>query len=192
MTVSYTTMGSTVLLAALLVTPAFLRGQAAAEVFTATAAVKAASGASASAPVTMTIDRKMSQPEAETLTAAFKSGGAAALRKALVGVSPTGSVQIGTGAATPTRVTIERPTGDGRLLTILTDKPLAFVGGGAPGAKAKEGYDFAVIDIQVDAKGNGSGTLAPAAKIKMNQDAFVVEDYGGTEIVRLTAVKKTK
>ena len=192
MTVSYKTMGSTVLLAALLVTPAFLRGQAAAEVFTATAAVKAASGASASAPVTMTIDRKMSQREAETLTAAFKSGGAAALRKALVGVPPTGSVRVGTGAATPTRVTIERPTGDGRLLTILTDKPLAFVGAGAPGAKAKEGYDFAVIDIQVDAKGNGSGTLAPAAKIKMNQDAFVVEDYGGTEIVRLTAVKKTK
>ena len=60
-----------------------------------------------------------------------------------------------------------------------------------PGAKPKEGYDFAVIDIVLDAKGNGSGTLAPAAKLKLNQDAFVVEDYGA-EVVRLTAVKKTK
>ena len=192
MTVSYKTIGSTVLLAALLATPAFLRGQAAAEVFTATAAVKGAGGGSATAPVTVTIDRKMSEREAETLTAAFKSGGAAALRKALVGVSPTGSVQIGAGSATPTRFTIERATGGGRLLTILTDQPLFFVGAGAPAAKAKEGYDFAVIDLQVDASGGGSGTLAPAAKIKMNQDAFVVEDYGGVEVVRLTAVKKTK
>ena len=66
-----------------------------------------------------------------------------------------------------------------------------FLGAGLPGAKPKEGYDFAVIDIEVDAKGDGSGTLAPAAKIRMNQGAFVVEDYGA-EVVRLTAVKKTK
>jgi len=191
MTVSFKMIGFMVLSAALLVTSVAPRGQAAAETFTATAAVKAAGGGSASAPVTITIDRKMSQREADTLTAAFKSGGAAALRKALAGVAPTGSVRIGGGSVTPTRVTLERPTGTGRLLTILTDQPLAFVGAGVPGAKAKEGYDFAVIDIEVDAKGSGSGTLAPAAKIKMNQNAFVVEDYGA-EVVRLTAVTKTK
>ena len=75
---------------------------------------------------------------------------------------------------------------------MVTDQPVLFVGGGMPGAKPKEGYDFAVIDIEVDGSGNGAGTLAPAAKIKLNQDAFVVEDYGGVEVVRLTAVKKTK
>lgn len=66
-----------------------------------------------------------------------------------------------------------------------------FVGAGVPGAKPKEGYDFAVIDIVVDGKGTGSGTIAPAAKITTKQGAFVVEDYG-VEVVRLTAVKKTK
>jgi hypothetical protein len=191
MTASFKTIGFMVLSAAILVMSSAPRGQAAAEEFTATAAVKGASGAAASAPVTITIDRKMSQREAETLTAAFKAGGAAALRKALVGVAPTGSVRIGGGPATRTRITIERPTGTGRLLTIVTDQPLAFVGAAAPGAKPKEGYDFAVIDVEVDAKGNGSGNVAPAAKIKMNQDAFVVEDYG-VEAVKLTAVKKTK
>ena len=191
MTVTYRTIGATVLSGALLMMPASPRGQAAAEVFTATAAVKTAGGASASAPVTITIDRKMSQSEADSLVAAFKTGGAAALRKALVGIPPTGSVRIGTGTATPTRFTIERVTGDGRLLTIVTDQPLVFVGAAAPGAKPKEGYDFAVIDIEVDAKGNGSGTLSPAAKLKISPGGFVVEDYGG-EVVRLTAVKKTK
>ena len=83
--------------------PAWTGGTA--EVFTATAAVKTAGGASASAPVTITIDRKMSQSEADTLAAAFKAGGAAALRKALVGVPPTGTVRIGAGTATPTRFT---------------------------------------------------------------------------------------
>ena len=192
MTARYrTTIGAAVLLGALLMTLASLRGQTAAEVFTATAAVKTAGAASASAPVTLTINRKMSQKEAESLVAAFKTGGAAALRKALVGIPATGTVQLGAGSATPTRFTIERATGSGRLLTILTDQPLFFVGAGMPGAKPKEGYDFAVIDVQVDAKGSGSGTLAPAARLKLNGDAFVVEDYGA-ELVRLTEVKKTK
>jgi len=171
--------------------PASPWGQASAEVFTATAAVKTAAGGSASAPVTITIDRKMTQSEAESLVAAFKAGGAAALRKGLVGIPPTGTVRIGTGSATPTRFTIERTTGGGRLLTILTDQPLLFVGAGVPGAKSQEGYDFAVIDMEVDAKGHGSGTLAPAAKLRLNQGGFVVEDYAA-EIVRLTTVKKTK
>jgi len=191
MTVSYRTIGFTVLSAAWLMASAAPRGQAAAEVLTATATIKGAGGGTASAPVTITIDRKMSEREAGTLTAAFKSGGAPALRKALVGIPPTGSVKVGAGSATPTRFTVERPTSNGRLLTIVTDQPVAFVGAGLPGAKPKEGYDFAVIDVEVDAKGSGSGTLAPAAKIKMNGDAFVVEDYG-VEAVRLTAVKKTK
>ena len=191
MTVSCRSIGFAVLSAAMLMTPHSLRGQAAAEVFTATAAVKTAGAAAATAPVTITVDRKMPQAEADSLVAAFKAGGAAALRKKLVGVAPTGSVRLGAGGDTPTRVTIERSTDDGRLLTIIADKPLAFVGAAAPDAKPKEGYDFAVIDLQIDGKGTGSGTIAPAAKIKLNKDAFVVEDYGG-ETVRLTAVKKLK
>jgi hypothetical protein len=192
MKVSCQTMGFTLLSAAMLLTPASPRGEAAAEVFTATAAVTAADGASAKAPVTITIDRTMPPGEAGPLVAAFKAGGAAALRKALVGIAPTGSVKIGDGAVTPTRFTIERSTGDGRLLTIITDRPLLFVGARASGAKPKTGYDFAVIDFLVDAKGSGAGTIAPAAKIRVNPEgAFVVEDYAA-EVVRLTVVKKSR
>ena len=103
-------------------------------------------------------------------------------------LAPFGSVRA---SATPTRLTVERATGDGRLLTIVTDQPLLFLGAGLPGAKPQAGYEFAVIDITVDAKGNGTGTIAPAAKIRMNQAAFVVDDYGA-EVVQLTGVKKTK
>jgi hypothetical protein len=161
------------------------------ETFTATAAVKTAGAATASAPVTVVVDRKMPQAEADRLIGAFKAGGPSALRKALVGVPPTGTVQLADGKAIPTRLTIESPTDKGRLLTIVADQPILFLGAGVPGAKPKEGYDFAVVDIEVDAKGAGSGTIAPAAKITVKEGVFIVDDYA-SELVRLTAVKKVK
>lgn len=133
----------------------------------------------------------MPQAEADRLAEAFKSGGAAALRKMLVGVPPTGSVKLGDAAATPTRLTIERVTDKGRLLTIVADQPVFFVGAGMPGAKPKTDYDFAVVDIEVVADGSGSGTLAPAAKVTVKDGVFVVEDYA-SELVRLTAIKTVK
>jgi hypothetical protein len=163
--------------------------QVGSETFTATAAVKTAGSAAASAPVTITVTRKMPQSEIDQLLAAFKSGGAAGLRKALVGVPPTGSVQLGAGKPTPTRMTLERTTDKGRLLTIVTETPILFLGAGVAGAKPKEGYDFAVIDLEVDAKGSGSGTLAPAAKVTVKDSAVVVEDYA-SELVKLTGVAR--
>jgi hypothetical protein len=84
-----------------------------------------------------------------------------------------------------------RATDKGRLLTILTDRPILSLGAGLPGGKPKEGSDFAIIDIEVDAAGIGSGTLSPAARVTVKDGTFVVEDYA-SELVRLTAVNKVK
>ena len=166
--------------------------QTGAETFTATAAIKTvAAGASATAPVRIALDRKMPVAEADKYAAAFKSGGAAALRKA-VGVARIGAVTLGAAKPVPVLIAFERPTGAGRLITIVTDTPLLFVGASLPGAKAKEGYEFGLIDIEVDAQGAGSGTVSPAAKIGLNpQGAFVVTDYS-QELVRLTNVARAK
>lgn len=161
-----------------------------AETFTATATVKTAGAATATAPVTVTLDRIMSQQEADALLAAFKSGGAAALHKALKGVKPTGSIALGGGAATPTRLAVERQTDKGRLITMVADTPILHLGKGLPDAKPTQGYDFAVLDLEI-AAGGGSGTLTPAAKVTVKGGAFVVEGYS-TEPLRLTAVKATK
>jgi hypothetical protein len=191
MSLRHTTLGGLVCTTFLLAASTLFAQSAAAEKFTATASVKGAGGAEATAPVTLTVDHKMSQAEADKLLAAFKSGGAAGLRKALTGIAPTGSVTVGGGKPTPTRVTVERTTDKGRLLTMVTDRPILFLGAGVPGAKPKAGYDFAVIDLEIDAKGAGSGTMAPAAKVTVKDGAFVVEDYGG-ETVRLTKVTPSK
>jgi hypothetical protein len=166
-------------------------GQPTAETFNATATIKTAGGATATAPVVITVTRKMTQKEADTFTGAFASGGVAGLRKALSGVPPTGTIQVGAGKPTPTRLTLERPTDKGRLLTIVTDQPIALLGAGLPQAKPKEGYDFGIVDITVDAQGGGSGTMSPAAKVTVKQGAFVVDEYSG-ELVQLGALKKVK
>jgi hypothetical protein len=182
---------SAVLACTLLVATTSLANGQPGETFTATATVKTAGGASATAPVTISVDRTMPQAEADGLATAFKSGGVSGLRKALKGVKPTGSVTLGGGKPTTTRITIERTTDKGRLLTIVSDTPILFLGAGVPAAKKKAGYDFAVVDIELDAKGSGAGTLAPAAKIILKDGAFVVEDFA-SELVQLTAVSKTK
>jgi hypothetical protein len=165
--------------------------QPGAETFTATATVKTAGGGTANAPITIVVDRKMSQHEADTFTGAFKTGGAPALREKLDGVPATGTIRLGSGTPTPTRLTLERTTDKGRLLTIVTDKPILFLGAGLPDAKPTEGYDFGIIDIEVDNMGSGSGTLVPAAKVAVKQDVFVVEDYS-SELIELKDVKKVK
>jgi hypothetical protein len=161
-----------------------------AETFTGTATVKTAGGATATAPITVTIDRMMTQQEADSLVAAFKTGGAAALHKALKGVKPTGSIKLGAGPATPTRLALERQTDKGRLITLVSDTAIAHLGAGLPDAKPKEGYDFAVLDLEIG-PGGGSGTLTPAARVSVKGGAFVVDGYS-TEPLRLTSVAAKK
>lgn len=177
--------------AVLMAAAAAVNAQAGAETFKATATVKTAGAAAAAAPVTITVTRKMSQSEADKFVAAFKTGGTEGLRKALEGVAPTGSVQLGAGRPTPTRLTLERTTDKGRLLTIVTDRPIAFLGKGLADSKPAAGYDLGIIDIEVDAKGSGSGTMTPAAKVTVKDNVFVVQDYA-SELVQLTAVSKVK
>ena len=98
-------------------------------------------------------------------------------------------MRVGGGLPTPTRLTIERPTDKGRLLTIVADTPILQLGAGVARAKPKEGYDFAIIDLEVDSAGTRSGSFAPAAKVTVKQGVFVVDDYSG-ELVKLTGVSR--
>jgi hypothetical protein len=69
---------------------------------------------------------------------------------------------------------------------LVTDRPIFFVGGGAPDAKAKDGYELGVIELEVDAQGNGRGTMAAAARVKPGPDGGVILDDYATAPIRLT------
>jgi hypothetical protein len=91
----------------------------------------------------------------------------------------------------PIHFTVERSTARRRSLTIVTDRPMLSLGVGIPTATATDGYDFAVLQIEIDARNRGGGTLWRAAKVKLNKGAFVVDDYA-SGLVRVTCLTKLK
>jgi hypothetical protein len=158
-----------------------LSAQSATETFTATAAVRSGSS-SASAPVVVGITRYSSAEERAMVTTAVREGGATALRKALAPLADAGFIQLGE-RRTPIKYAGVRPTGSGRLITVVTAEPMLFLGAGIPSAKPVAGFDVAVAMFEVMDGGGGTGDLSPAARVTIDQHgALVIEDYGATVI----------
>jgi hypothetical protein len=65
-----------------------------------------------------------------------------------------------------------------------------FVGGGRADPKPREGFELAVVRLAVDEIGLGTGTLAAAARVRLDGAGGVtVEDYAD-EPIRLTFVSR--
>ena len=73
----------------------------------------------------------------------------------------------------------QQPQDGGQAVTVATDQPIFFVGGGSPNQKPRAGYEMAIIRLEVDSIGMGKGTMAAAAKVKPAGDGqgVVVDDY---------------
>ena len=151
------------------------------ETFTATASAKSAD-ASATSKTTIAIERFSSETERAAVMKALKEGGTAAVRPVLSGMKDSGYIELGQ-RRTPIKYAFARPTGSGRLVTVVTAEPILFLGAGVPESKPKAGYDLAVALLTIDAAGKGEGELAPAAKVKMNESgAIVIDDYGADKV----------
>jgi hypothetical protein len=157
-----------------------------ADTFTAVATAARPDGTRASAQVTATVQTFATDAERDALIAAVKKGGTAA-RDLLASRSNAGEVTVGS-TKIPIKYAYSRSTGSGQLITAVTAAPIHFVGGDLPDAKPKAGYDFGLILLQLDASKPGTGEIAPAAKIRVDdKGAIVTEDYGA-EVVRLTNI----
>jgi hypothetical protein len=89
------------------------------------------------------------------------------------------------------RWTRQQPTEKGRTISVVTDAPLFFVGGGNVDAKPREGFEVAVILLNVDSIGLGTGSLAPAARVKPGGPTGVqIDDYAEAP-VKLVTVRKS-
>ena len=181
-------LGVAVLAAAL--GAARVSAQGAPETFTATANVKHG-GASVSAPLKVIVTRYTSEDERATLARALRDGGTEGLRKALASQKDAGSVQLGE-RRTPIKFAGQRPTGSGRLVTVVTAEPILFLGAGVPSAKATTGFEVAVAMLDLKEGDTGLGELAPAAKVGVSDaGAFVIEDYGPA-VVWLNALTRAR
>jgi hypothetical protein len=134
--------------------------------------------------VTIHIKRLMKEEDFKQVADALKFGGYPKFLAALRELPPIGYVKIGD-KQTNLKYARQRSEGSPRLV-LGTDRPIFFVGAGAPDAKPKEGYEVGVIELDVDAKGIGQGTMAAAARVRPAPDGgVVVDDYAATP-VRLT------
>jgi len=178
------------LLFGLALLPSVAIALAAGETFKATASVKSPT-ASASAPVTIKIDRFVTDAERDTIVNAVRANDQAATRKALEAAPDIGYIDVGA-RRTPIKYAYARSTGAGRMITVVTAKPVLYLGSGVPGAKAKGEYELALVLLILDGQNAGDGEFSPAVTLKVDdQGAVVTTDYSH-EVVRLTGISKVQ
>ena len=160
------------------------------ETFTANLQVSGANTGAAAANIQITIQRYTPDAERNAVEAALKSGGYPAFLTALRKAPEVGFVAV-KDRKWPIRWAREQPIPNGRTIVVVTDQPIYFVGGGQIDAKPREGYDVALIRLQVDDVGLGNGQMAAAAKVTAGDEAGVlIEDYADKPIKLITVVRK--
>src|SRR5918993_571347 len=106
----------------------------------------------------------------------------AGARQVLSTMADAGFIELG-GRRTPIKFAGVRPTGSGRLVTILTAEPILFLGGAMPSAGPRQGFEVAGAMLDVNDAGAGIGELAPAARVALDAEgALRIEDYGATVV----------
>ena len=182
---------------ALLAFPAALAGAQAAkttapESFRANGQITGAAGGAASEMV-FKIDKYTADADHEALLKALKDGGNAAFLEALKKAPKVGTLTINQ-RTVDIRWARTRPEGtDHRRVAFVTDKPVYFAGAGAADAKPTAGYDLAAVEFTIDSVGLGSGTMAPAAKVKAGGPTGVeVDDYSGKRLTLTTVTRVLK
>jgi hypothetical protein len=178
------------LLFGLALLPSLAIALAAGETFKATASVKSPTAA-ASAPVTIKIDRFVTDAERDTIVTAVRGNDHAATRKALEAAPDIGYIDVGS-RRTPIKYAYARSTGAGRMITVLTAKPVLYLGSGVPGAKAKGEYELALVLLILDGQNAGDGEFSPAVTLKVDEQGAVVTTDYSHEVVRLTGISKVQ
>jgi hypothetical protein len=127
--------------------------------------------------LTMNVDSWTSVEERRRLIAVFKEGGSEALMKELRKMKagyivppafarwPSWEVDVAS--------SIPQPDG-GRIVRLFTERPIVF-GEAYYNTRSKD-YEFGIIELKLNAEGEGEGVTVPAAKLSLSdQGELVVE-----------------
>ena len=119
--------------------------------------------------ITMNVDQWSSVEERKRLLTVFKEGGDKALMKELRQLK-AGYIRPPAFARWPSweidvAASIPQPDG-GRIVRLFTERPIAF--GEAYYNTRSTDYQFGIIELKLDAKGEGEGATIPAAKLAMD------------------------
>ena len=150
-----------ILIVLLLGVPAWVGAQATPpasqpEVFTGTASAKNAKGA-VSGVLEVRLRRVTPEFDRKAVETGLKLNGYGGFLTAIRNAPEVGQLVLGEGKPYSIRYARERVDAGVRTLILVTDKPVYFVGGGRADATRgdSQGFEVAVVQIEMDAKGAG-------------------------------------
>lgn len=161
------------------------------ETFTGTAQAKNAKGA-VSGTIEVRLRRVTPQFDKTAVETALKEGGYPRFLTAIRNAPEVGQLVLGGGAPFSIRYARERVDATGRRLILVTDKAVYFVGGGRADENlaARKGFEVAVIEIRIDGKGVGAGSMAAAARVRPDGDGGVLLDDFAEQLITLTNIAR--
>ena len=141
--------------------------------------------------ITIQIDRYTPEQDRKGISDALTTGGYPKFLEALRAAPVVGHLEIEKQKFN-LRFAREKATEKGRDITLVTESPVYFLGGGRSDAKPRAGYEIAVVTLSVDDYGLGTGRMAAAAKVKPDGSGGVILDDYAEEPIRLPVVTRAK
>ena len=159
------------------------------ERFTAFAVNVSNVGRAGARPVDITINRWTTDEERDRLVAIFRERGDKALLDALRDLPRVGTISSPGTLGYDLHYARQIPSGDGgRQIVLATDRPIGFWE--VVHSTRTLDYPFSLIEMRVNKEGQGEGKLAVAAKLTLNDNVLVIENYANQPVM-LNEVKET-
>ena len=161
------------------------------EAFAGTAHAKNATG-EASGTLQVELRRLTPDFDRKSVETALKEGGYPRFLTAIRNAPQVGQVVLAGGQPYAIRYARERNDAGARVIVLVTDRPIYFVGGGRADADAvsRKGYEVAVIQIRMPSSGPGSGSMAAAARVRPDGDGGVLLDDFAEALITLTGITR--
>lgn len=143
---------------------------------------KAVSGTNTiTAVVTIQINRLAEESRRARLIKGLKQNGYQGFIDVLRPLPVIGSIKT-QNREVPVKYAWETDVQGKHRLIVVSDAPLFFLPGDEP--KARPGYQLTVVQLILDDRGGGTGTMAGAARVKPTADAegIVLQDYSTTPV----------
>jgi hypothetical protein len=164
-------------------------GAAAEETFVGTVAIPqaGAGGAAATVPLTLVVRQYTTDERANALAQLLHDSGSDAAMAALV-KEDVGQLRLGD--EPPYRVTLVRqePTGSGRVLRVVTDRPVHSAR--KPAGSAPPAGTVGYLELKLGAGDTGDGRLMSTVKAQFDPDGYVVPDNIGSAAWVVSGVKR--
>ncbi|RPH39535.1 MAG: hypothetical protein EHM91_12230 [Planctomycetota bacterium] len=136
------------------------------------------------------ISRWSTDGERDRLLATLKQKGEDALLDALQDTPKVGRIRTPDSIGYDLHFASHQPWGDGgRRIFIATDRPIGFWE--AANRPRSSEYPFTLIEMRLKPDGTGEGKLTVAAKVTIEADTLVLENYAHQPVL-LTSVKQER